>query len=201
MESTNSSGSIEVTRGNSDSLSCSCTHLPIRVNLKRHSGDAAHEPLRCGLCQYVKAPQQRHRWKNLRMTTAGLFRGLESIAAVCWPRPTLARQLIVDDSLDGQKAQPGPQGRAAPRGPPPAQPRQVAAGLPSGGQGAQLGAAARGASVTLPPVLGSFFANRMCFGPHEILHGREHAARHHGKDTRKEEQALRLRKHSASLVS
>lgn len=36
---------------------------------------------------------------------------------------------MASDSLDGQKAQRGPQGGAAPRGPPPAQPRQVAAGL------------------------------------------------------------------------
>lgn len=55
------------------------------------------------------------------------------------------------------------------------------------------------APPSLSPLLRSVIANRTCFRSHEFLHGQEHTLRHHGKGTRKEE-ALRLRKHSASLI-
>lgn len=72
------------------------------------------------------------------------------------------RQLIACDSLDGQRAQPGPQGGAAPPGPPPAQPRQVAAGLAVRAGRARLGAAFQGPSVARL-LLRNAIANRKCF--------------------------------------
>lgn len=49
------------------------------------------------------------------------------------------------------------------------------------------------------PLLRDVIANWTRFRSHEFLRGQEHTLRHHGKGMRKEE-ALRLRKHSASLI-